>query len=231
MKLIIILITVFSCGIITAQTPLSFKEIKYSHLNEEGKSISKDDFLTVVRDKSKNYFSWSFFANDTSIVRKLVNVNDERKQVSYPSFVKKLEEITGRRFPGSPVILLNYRSLNDICSHKLEVNTWDRFRIRSDKRYSNELVKIAKEHYENVIILHFYEEGIIIKPSKIMSKYFHIDKGNFLKNNLFTNSVICGASAAIMPGGMTLIRHSEGSPSKLAKAILPEKWKEIFETE
>ncbi len=200
-------------------------------MDEDGKRISKDNYLSIVRDKSKNYSSWFFFAQDTSIVKKLVKADDYRKQISYPAFVKKLEELTGRSFPGNPLILLNYNYLNDICSHKIKINTWDRFRIRNDKRYSNQLVKVAEEHYENVIILHFYEEGLEINPSKTLQKYFHIDKGNFLKQNLFSKPITCGSSAAVMPGGRTLLIHSEGSSARLAEAIVPEKWKEIFEAE
>lgn len=231
MKLIFILISFFSFNILSSQTSSPIENIKYSYVNEVGENIEKGEFLAIKRSKDYNYFSWSFFAQDTSIVQKLVNLGDNRKQVSYPAFVKKLEEITGRKFPENPIILLNYRYLNDICNHKINVNNWDRFRIRNDKRYSNHLVKTAEEHYENVIILHFYEEGISINPSKILKKYFHIDKDNFLKINLFNKPVTCGSSAAIMPGGRTLLVHSEGSPSRLAEAIVPEKWKEIFEAE
>ncbi len=231
MKLIFILISFFSFNILSSQPSSPIQNIKYSYVNEAGENIEKGEFLAIKRSKDYNYLSWSFFAQDTSIVQKLVNLGDNRKQVSYPAFVKKLEAITGRKFPENPIILLNYRYLNDICTHKINVNNWDRFRIRNDKRYSNQLVKTAEEYYENVIVLHFYEEGIRIKPSNILKKYFHIDKDNFLKINLFNKPVTCGSSAAIMPGGRTLLVHSEGSPFRLAEAIVPENWKEIFEAE
>lgn len=232
MKLVFLLITILSFNFISAQSiSSSIQNIKYSYVNEAGETIEKEDYLAIVRNKSYNFYSWSFFAQDTSIVRKLVNLGDNRKQVSYPAFVKKLEEITGRTFPENPVILINYRYLNDICSHKIKINNWDRFRIRNDKRYYNQLVKTAEEYYDNVIILNFFEQGISINPSKILKKYFHMDKDNFLKNNLFTKPVTCGSSAAIMPGGRTLIVHSEGSSSRLAMSIVPDRWKEIFEAE
>ena len=124
MKLIFILITVFSLNHLRAQkTSSDIKELRYSHMDEDGKRISKDNYLSIVRDKSKNYSSWFFFAQDTSIVKKLVKADDYRKQISYPAFVKKLEELTGRLFPGNPLILLNYNYLNDICSHKIKINT------------------------------------------------------------------------------------------------------------
>lgn len=200
-------------------------------MDEEGKSISKDYYQKTVRDKSVNYYSWFYFAKDTSIVRKLVNVEDQRRQVSYPAFVNKLEELTGRKFPVNSVFLLTYRHLNDLCSLKVKINSLNRFQIRNNKRYHNHLVKTAKEHYENVVILHFYEEGISINPSRILKKYFHVDKSNFLKQTLFTKPVLCGSSAAIMPGGRTLLRYSEMSSYSLADALIPENWREIFEAE
>lgn len=232
MQQIFVLLFVFSYSIVAAQTTTSsIKEIEYSYIDEEGKSISKDDYLKTIKDKSENYYSWFYFAKDTSIVRKLVNVEDQRRQVSYPAFVNQLEELTGRKFPDNSVFLLTYRHLNDLCNLKEKINTLNRFQIRNNKRYHNHLVKTAKEHYENVVILHFYEEGISINPSRILKKYFHVDKGNFLKQTLFTKPVWCGSSAAIMPGGRTLLRYSEMSSYSLADAIIPENWGEIFYAE
>ena len=218
---IIILPFILSCSVTNA--PFNVK----NHLDENGRSIPEKEFQESWRNKENNLFRWDYINEKGQRDTKLFSPVYKIYQLDYTLFRQKLETITNRTFPEDLIFILEYTYLNDLCSIDSS-NHWSKQKIKERKKFTN----IHKENIEktpNRLVLKFFEEGILLENSEhSKEEYFFTDKGNFLRNLLFTQPTLCGSLAIVKPNGETILRNGEYSTQSMADHLKPTNWDLFF---
>ncbi|HSP82271.1 MAG TPA: hypothetical protein VLN72_00910 [Gillisia sp.] len=218
---IILLPFILSCSVTNAQ--LNVK----NHLDENGRSIPEKEFQESWRDKENNLFRWDYINEEGRREAKLFSPVYKIYKLDYSLFVQKLETITNRTFPENQIFILSYTYLNDLCSEDSS-NSWSSQKIKARKQFTTK----HKENIEktpNRVVLNFFEEGILLENSEhSQSEYYFMDKGNFLRNLLFTQTAFCGSMAIIKPNGQTILRNGEYLSQFMADHLKPGNWDLFF---
>jgi hypothetical protein len=212
---IFLLMLFISCSVTNAR--LNVK----AHLNENGKSITEKEFQENWRNKENNFFRWDYINEEGRREAKLFSPVYTIYQLNYSLFSQKLETLTHKKFPENQIFILEYTYLNDLCSYDSS-NHWSRQKIKTRKTFTNK-IKENIEQTPNIDVLNFFEEGILLENSEhSQEEYFFIDKGNFLRNLLFTQPTLCGSMAIIKPNGQGVMRNGEYSTQSMADHLRPE---------
>src|SRR5690606_5289039 len=210
-----------SCSVTNAQ--LNVK----NHLDENGNLVKHKDFQKRWRNKENNLFRWDYINERGKREAKLFSPLYTGYQVNYPFFVQQLEKLTNKNFPKNLTIILSYTYLNDLCSNESS-NNWNRQKILSWKEFTNQQKNIIEETQDR-IFLEFFEAGIALENAENkLDEYFFIDKGNFLRNNLFQQPSLCGSYAIIKPDGEVLVRNGEYDLLYMVQHLNPVNWKIFF---
>ncbi|HSJ12010.1 MAG TPA: hypothetical protein VK916_04960 [Gillisia sp.] len=218
---IILLPFILSCSVTNSQ--LNVK----NHLDENGRAISEKEFQENWRDKENNLFRWDYINEEGRREAKLFSPVYKIYKLDYSLFVQNLETITNRTFPENQIFILSYTYLNDLCSVESS-NRWSSQKIKERKKFTN----VHKENIEktpNRVVLKFFEEGILLENSEHSpAEYYFMDKGNFLRNLLFTQPTLCGSMAIVKPNGETILRNGEYSTQSMADHLKPGNWDLFF---
>ncbi|HLU81726.1 MAG TPA: hypothetical protein VK010_06575 [Flavobacteriaceae bacterium] len=87
---------------------------------------------------------------------------------------------------------------------------------------------MEKKENENLILLVFYENGILVSNKNKKEKFFYKDKDNYFRQNIFKTPALCGSWAIVKPEGNILIQNGESSLSLALKLMEPKYWSKIF---
>ena len=212
---------ILSCSVTNGQ--LNVK----NHLDENGRALSEKEFQDSWRDKENNLFRWDYINEEGRREAKLFSPVYKIYKLDYSLFVQNLETITNRTFPEDLIFILEYTYLNDLCSVESS-NRWSSQKIKERKKFTN----VHKENIEktpNRVVLKFFEEGIMLENSEHSpAEYYFMDKGNFLRNLLFTQPTLCGSLAIVKPNGETILRNGEYSTQSMADHLKPGNWDLFF---
>ena len=196
------------------------------YLDETGKEISYKEYLDFFKKSHLTATTWDYNTQDSGRVSQIVAPKYSRYKVKYPLFKEEIEKMTNRNFENK-VFLISYDYLDDLCIHegnKLDKNTIARIK----DNFSTSKIFIENKN-KNIVILNFFEEGYIIANSPNSPKeYFFIDKGNFLRENIFKTRAWCGSFALVHPNGETLVRNGESSIIHMEQHLNPENWMQFF---
>ena len=218
---IFLLSSLISCSVTNAQ--LNVK----NYQDENGKSITEKEFQDNWRNKENNLSRWDYINMEGRREAKLFSPVYKIYQLDYSLFRQKLEKVTHKIFPENQVFILEYTYLNDLCSVDSS-NRWSGQKIKVRKKFTN----VDKENIEetpNRVVLKFFEEGILLENSEHSpEEYFFIDKGNFLRNLIFTQPTLCGSLAIIKPNGQAILRNGEYSTQSMGDHLKPENWDLFF---
>jgi len=218
---IFLLPLIISCSVTNAQ--LNVK----NHLDENGRAISEKEFQDSWRDKENNLFRWDYINEEGRREAKLFSPVYKIYKLDYSLFVQNLETITNRTFPEDLIFILEYTYLNDLCSVESS-NRWSSQKIKEKKKFTI----VHKENIEktsNRLVLKFFEEGILLENSENSpAEYYFMDKGNFLRNLIFTQSTLCGSLAIVTPNGETILRNGEYSTQSMVDHLKPGNWDLFF---
>ena len=197
------------------------------YLDEEGRSISKIDFLEKWRNNDLDLARWDYMENGKRKIT-LSSPLYSRLSVDYQPLLRNLEKITGQEYPSNSVLVIAYTYTDDLCSTRSS-NTWNRSKITVRKNRLKSSRKKVLATSENVVYLHLFEEGINLKNKPNSKKeYFFKDKNNHFRNTLFEHPTLCGSYALIKPNGQTLVRNGEYTIEDLISLLQPEVWNSIF---
>ncbi|UJH92740.1 hypothetical protein LZ575_09975 [Antarcticibacterium sp. 1MA-6-2] len=201
------------------------------YLDEYGNKLKENEFQERWRNKENNLTRWDYGTSDSGRVAKLVGPIYSRHFATYSDLKEKLQILTGRNFPDDATFLLDYTYKDDLCSESFP-NNWNKAQIKRRKSFTSEWKTSIEKEYDNVIVFHFFEEGIPLK-NDIASpdEYYFQDLKNFLKSNMFLTPSLCGSIALIKPGGQILVRNGEYPTEFMAQHLRPENWKLFFPQE
>ena len=198
------------------------------YIDENQNLIPEGDFLERWRDVRNNFARWDY-QDDTARVAELSHPIFEQYVLDYPAFLDNIEKMTGKKISDSTIILLEYVFLNDLCSSD-RTNTWSKADLRKRKNFLDPIKKKIEEEDENLLFLHFFEEGIKISNNNPASEteYFYQDTESFLRNTIFRNPTLCGSFALVKPRGQVLVRNGEFRLDWMAEYLDEEFWSKIF---
>ncbi len=193
-------------------------------LDEYGKEVSEEEFRNKW-GKDGGFARWDKIEDDKRIAT-LPKPIYERLQGSYNGLHTILENLSGKEYANNTIFLLDYVYKNDLCSSKYS-NNWNKSTTKERKNFLDPLKVGIEKKYDNVIVLHLFQEGVTFTPLKDNS-YFYTDTGNLILNSLFQKPAFCGSHAIIKPSGEILVRNGEFRIDWMAKFIETENWNKIF---
>lgn len=198
-------------------------------IDENGKSISNEEFLIKVRKPDNFYNSWKYSNKDTALVTRLYNKKFETLKVDAEVIQKYFSTITNKQYSKNTTFIIEYRYLNDYCESK-PTNYWDYDRMNWSTKFTSKIKIDIESKIQNVVYLIFFEEGFkFYKPRKNDEHdYYFTDKDNFLKNSIFKSPSLCGSFTIIKPNGETLVRNGEFSADYMLDYLKPEVWISVF---
>ena len=197
-------------------------------LDQNRNQIPEEEFQEKWRNKENNLVRHDYIATDTGRVATLKEPIYSRYTVSYYQIVTKLKELTGKSFPDNSIFIIAYTYRNDLCSPESS-NFKSKGKIASRKKSLEPFIEKIQNNNKEVVILIFYEDGISLANSpNSPEEYFYIDKGKFLRNNLFLTSTFCGSYAIIRPNGQTLVRNGEAPIRHIGQHLRPDNWDQFF---
>ena len=213
--LLLITLIIISCG------------KKSLYFDEHGKQLTKTEFQEQYRDSLNGLAYWEK-ENDTA---RIISLHPEFKQyeVSYSSFLQKLQQMTGKEFDNNSVVIISYEYRDDLCA-KRGNHFWSKRRIAEEKDFTDDIKTNIGLMNKELIYLVIFEQGIkLLNEPGSEDEYFFSDKGNFLRNSIFKNPTTCGSVALLRPPGEILVTHSEGRTDIVAQKFLPDNaWHQLF---
>ena len=217
----LLLILVFASCSTTEKIPTN-----RAYYDEVGNSISKENFMQKWRNKDNSFARWDYIEKGKRNIT-LSSPLFSRYSIDYLPLLRNLEKISGQQFDENSVILIAYDFTDDLCSSNSS-NTLNKRKIKKQKSFLKPIRKKVLEA-ENVIFIHLFEEGIIVKNSPDeKDEYFFQDRNNFFRNTIFKDPSLCGSFALIKPTGQAFVRNGEYRADWLLPLLQPEKWNAIF---
>jgi hypothetical protein len=199
-------------------------------LDEKGAVITEKEFGHKWINEDVGLARWDYIENKIRY-SSLSTPLYERYELAHDSMLKKLENITEKKFNKNTIFLIEYTYLDDLCS-SLTPNIWNKHIIKQRKRFLNPQKKSIEANYDNVVVLSFFEEGISLANNPQSEKeYFYSDSNQFLRKTLFRNPAMCGSYALVKPNGLALVRNGEHSPELMAQLLTSENWSLFFSEE
>ena len=199
-------------------------------LDEKGAVITKKEFDHKWINEDDGLARWDYIENEIRYSR-LSTPLYEHYELAHDSMLKKLENITGKKFNKNTIFLIEYTYVDDLCS-SLTPNIRNKYIIKQRKRFLNPQKKSIEANYDNVVVLSFFEEGISLGNNPEAEKeYFYSDSNQFLRKTLFRNPAMCGSYALVKPNGQALIRNGEHSPEMMVQLLNSENWSFFFPEE
>jgi hypothetical protein len=193
-------------------------------LDEQGKEVSEEKYRNKW-GKDGGFARWDK-VEDGKRIATLPKPIYERLQGSYQGLHTILENLSGKEYENNTTFLLDYVYKDDFCSSKYS-NNWNKSTTKERKKFLDPQKKEIEKKYENVVILHLFQEGVTFKSSED-NCYFYTDTKNIILKNLFQEPAFCGSHAIIKPDGKILIRNGEYRLDWMAEFIEPENWNKIF---
>lgn len=221
-----LILIIISC--ITPQ-PTGFVSMKEKiYVDQDGNKITEGEFEQKWRDRNNNLVPYEYEDKSAGQVVNVLNPLYSRYMVKYPEFSQKIEEITGKKFPGNTVFLIEYIYVNERCSTN-STNKWLKHVINKRKQFTTPNKRSIEKRIPEIVVLNFFEMGIILKNSPDSKKeYYYQDLDNFLRSAIFLHPSHCGSFALVKPNGETLVRNGESSSDYTAQHLQPEIWEQIF---
>lgn len=200
---------------------------KQTYLDETGKEISEKEYNVLRENKDAPVTVWYYKAPDSGRVSQIVGPKYSPLIVKYPLFKEKLEAKTGRTFGPGTIFLLDYTYLNDLCSDK-STNNWNKAVIKLRKEFTTPNKEQIEAEYKNVVMLKFFEQGILLENEPTSAEEYYFTDDNFLRKNFFRHPSFCGSFALIKPDGTTLVRNGEYTAKMMVEHLQPAIWEKIF---
>jgi hypothetical protein len=202
----------------------SIGQVNY-YLDIDGSLMSEKGFQKKWREQDGNY-RWDYMSQDSGRVASLYAQQYQAYQIKHDSFVNYFEKLTGKTFSKEKNFLLVYKYLDDKCND-YNSNNLESWRITQKRDYYKEIIDVIDN--DNIVLLVFFEKGIVLSNEKFKNKFFFTDKEGFLRRNIFKNPAMCGSWALIKPNGNALVQNGEHYLPSAVKFLKPEYWSRIFQ--
>lgn len=222
MNLNYFLFLLFISSIVNAQK----SEINY-WINENGKSITMDSFLSEWRSDKSDFARWDYSTKDSVRVARITHQKFETYEVQPNYFVDYFEGLTGEIYPKNSIFLVEYRFLNDYCEG-IPDNSFTSDEMERKVNFIEDQIKNVQRINSNVAYLIVFEEGIKFHTSKKINEYYFTDKNSFLRKSVFLNPSLCGSFLILKPDGKALVRNGEFNATMMAECLKPKNWDSIF---
>ena len=216
------LFLIFISTIVTAQK----KEVQY-WINENGKSITSDVFVSKWRYDKSDYARWDYRAQDSIRVARLTQQKFATYQIDYKLFLSYFQELSNKVYPENSIFLIEYHFLNDYCDGE-PTNVWEYDKVDRRSNYTDKQKSEINKVDQNIVYLVILEEGIKFRMKKNSKEYYFTDKNNFLRKSIFVNPSLCGSFLITKPDGKTLVRNGEFNATMMIEYLKPNYWDSIF---
>lgn len=197
------------------------KTTKSYYYDVNGDEMTEEAFLE--KSRQKEYYLWVRMIEDSIREVHLKKPRFKILQIDHDIFLNQVENLTGKKFSNTLTFLILYKYRDDECINKNKVN-----KIYLNNRRSYYKYFMEKKENENLILLVFYENGILVSNKNKKEKFFYKDKDNYFRQNIFKTPALCGSWAIVKPEGNILIQNGESSLSLALKLMEPKYWSKIF---
>lgn len=144
--------------------------------DHEGKVISFEKYLEIIRKPENTWSSWAYVENGKRI-RKLSSPIYQKGQLRYLEFAAEIEKLTSKNYGKKTIFLINYDYKDDLCS-STSSNLWDEHKIAARKKHLLFQKNKIEKKYNNLVYLNFFENEITLQnnPSDRKEHFFSMSK-------------------------------------------------------
>lgn len=201
---------------------------KRYYYDVNGNQMTEEAFLEKW-GRQEEYYRWDTMIKDSARLVHMKKPQYKTLRIDHDIFLDQLESHTGKKFSNALTFLIFYEYRDDLCNinhNPKKLNKWNKNKLwRMRSFYKGQMEGIADE---NLILLVFYEEGILIPNERIKDKFLYKDKEGYFRQNIFKTPALCGSWAIIKPGGDILVQNGESTPERAAIFLQPKYWSKIF---
>ena len=189
-----------------------------------------DNFQNLLKKFPNNAMEFRM-TSDSGKVYQITAPKYFTKKINYNELKTEISRITNTAYSDSITFIIGYYYKNDTTLLS-ENNTYNE--NNNYKAFVKELKKKIEKKFSNIIVFELFENGISFNGySKTPSRkeLFFLDSNNYLKNNIFKKSILCGSQCIIKPTGEVLVRNGEYRLDDMAENLKAENWLNYFNDE